>query len=431
MFFGICFLLFGPAVANQEWAKSQVHEDFNSFRQQYGRNYLPGTFEYEQRMELFQQRSAEAEKLNGVPGMLWTAGVGPLWDRTAAELHALRGWRGAASSTQGLQGGERAAAIFTQVNVLPEQFLNWTTLAALREVANQGHCGSCWAVASSMVLKANAEIHGSSQRSFSAQELVDCVPNPHSCGGEGGCKGATVELAMNYVMHLGLGTESEVPYRAKTGACHRLLPGRELAGLALTNLQSTTGTDDAIDDDDNNGEDLEAVAMHEELVALRVLHDVQDLQSAGIRHARKNAHGLAFGMRGWEKLPENQYEPLLRAVVEHGPVGVSVAASDWHLYSGGVFNGCTKDAVIDHAVTLVGFGKDQMIQHKFWLIQNSWGADWGESGRIRLLRTDSDETEQCGIDRQPEKGTACKGGPTEVRVCGMCGILYDSAVPHF
>ena len=31
------------------------------------------------------------------------------------------------------------------------------------------------------------------------QELVDCVPNPHACGGTGGCSGATVELAMNFV----------------------------------------------------------------------------------------------------------------------------------------------------------------------------------------------------------------------------------------
>lgn len=427
-FVRVCFLLLGPAFATEERAK--LHEDFHSFRQQYGRNYSPGTAEYEQRMGLYQLRSAQAEKLNRQTGMLWTARVGPLWDRTAEELHALRGWNGAASSTRGHGSGERSIPMLSQVSVLPEHFLNWTKLASLQEVENQGHCGSCWAVSSSTVLKANAEIHGSSQRSFSAQELVDCVPNPHSCGGDGGCQGATVELALNYAMHLGLGTESEVPYRAKTGTCHRLLSGRELAGLALTELRGAMGSDDAIDDAEND-EDSEAVTTHEELVALRLLHDVQDLQSAGIRHARKNAHGLAFGMRGWEKLPENRYEPLLRAVVEHGPVGVSVAASDWHMYSDGVFNSCAKDAVINHAVTLVGFGKDQMLQRKFWLIQNSWGANWGEGGRIRLLRSDSDETEQCGIDRQPEKGTACKGGPTEVKVCGMCGILYDSAVPHF
>jgi len=29
------------------------------------------------------------------------------------------------------------------------------------------------------------------------------------------------------------------------------------------------------------------------------------------------------------------------------------------------------------------------------------------------------------------KGVACKGGPSEVTVCGSCGVLYDSVVPEF
>jgi len=120
----------------------------------------------------------------------------------------------------------------------------------------------------------------------------------------------------------------------------------------------------------------------------------------------------------------------MRAVVEHGPVAVSVAASGWSSYMQGIFDHCNVDAVIDHAVTLIGYGRDDDLGEKFWLIQNSWGGDWGEHGRVRILRRDSDETE-CGVDRQPEVGTACDGGPTEVPVCGMCGILYDSVVPHF
>lgn len=33
------------------------------------------------------------------------------------------------------------------------------------------------------------------------------------------------------------------------------------------------------------------------------------------------------------------------------------------------------------------------------------------------------QDQYCGVDRQPQLGTACEGGPAEVRVCGMRGGL--------
>merc|ERR1719240_1557655 len=66
----------------------------------------------------------------------------------------------------------------------------------------------------------------------------------------------------------------------------------------------------------------------------------------------------AFGMTGWETLPKNQYEPLVRALAQKGPVAVSVAADAWFNYESGIFNGCGKDAVIDHAVVAVGYGEE-------------------------------------------------------------------------
>merc|ERR1719221_2533482 len=77
--------------------------------------------------------------------------------------------------------------------------------------------------------------------------------------------------------------------------------------------------------------------------------------------------GAALGMTGWETLPKNKYEPLARALAERGSVAVSVAADAWFNYDNGIFNGCGKDAVIDHAVTAIGYGsedgKDAVIDH--------------------------------------------------------------------
>merc|ERR1719409_2141064 len=105
--------------------------------------------------------------------------------------------------------------------------------------------------------------------------------------------------------------------------------------------------------------------------------------------------------------------PLRHALVERGPAAVAVFASKWFSYSHGIFDSCERDAVIDHAVVLLGYGSDRELGAKYWLIQNSWGPEWGESGRIRLLRQHNDETEYCGIDSQPQEGTGCEGGPAQ------------------
>jgi len=139
------------------------------------------------------------------------------------------------------------------------------------------------------------------------------------------------------------------------------------------------------------------------------------------------AGGTSFGMIGWSTLPKNEYEPLARALAETGPVAVSVAADQWFSYEGGIFNGCGKDAVIDHAVVALGYGEED--GNKYWLIQNSWGEDWGEDGRIKLER--HEKGDYCGMNNDPQKGVACQGETKPVPVCGMCGVLFDSVIPHF
>ena len=68
-----------------------------------------------------------------------------------------------------------------------------------------------------------------------------------------------------------------------------------------------------------------------------------------------------------------------------GPVSVSVDASGWHHYSGGLFTGPCEDSLPHHAVLAVGYGTDA-AGTDYWLVKNSWGAGWGEQGYIRMER---------------------------------------------
>jgi len=82
----------------------------------------------------------------------------------------------------------------------------------------------------------------------------------------------------------------------------------------------------------------------------------------------------------------------LAAAIDVGPVSVAIEAdqSSFQFYSGGVLTkACGKQ--LDHGVLAVGYGADSGTD--YWLVKNSWGASWGESGYIRLEKGN----DACGI----------------------------------
>lgn len=382
-------LLAYAAVAGANTAK---HQTFPEFVKHHKRTYTGS--EYEMRRSLFEANLVKIYDQNAKHHRLWTAGITHLADRQEEEIAALWGWNPKARP-QSRGGGSIPSTDLMVHSVgarsLPESF-NWTQLASVNNILDQGQCGSCWAVAATNVLRAHSEIYGDAKL-FSPQQIVSCTPNPHECGGTGGCEGATAELAMDYVLEHGLVDDEEFPYTE--------------VGMVVETPQCPSSMKPS----------------HHSHIGLK------DHKT----HAFHKHGGNSIGMIGWERLPENKLEPLMRALVEKGPIAVSVAATDvWSFYDHGIMDDCVKDAVVNHAVTLIGYGSD--TENKFWLIQNSWGAGWGENGHMRILRRDShQETEEdfCGWDRQPEVGNGCKGGPSKLRVCGTCGMLFDTVVPHF
>lgn len=56
-------------------------------------------------------------------------------------------------------------------------------------------------------------IHRGFLEELSEQFILDCTPNPKSCGGTGGCMGGTGELAYNRLKELnGIPSEWTYPY---------------------------------------------------------------------------------------------------------------------------------------------------------------------------------------------------------------------------
>ncbi|CAN1810442.1 Senescence-specific cysteine protease SAG12 [Linum perenne] len=86
------------------------------------------------------------------------------------------------------------------------------------------------------------------------------------------------------------------------------------------------------------------------------------------------------------------YEDALMQAVAHQPVSVAIEGGGFmfQAYESGVFRGsCGTD--LDHAVTAVGYGKE------YWVLKNSWGADWGENGYMRIQKDGGLKEGLCGL----------------------------------
>ncbi|HVP06782.1 MAG TPA: C1 family peptidase [Candidatus Acidoferrum sp.] len=72
---------------------------------------------------------------------------------------------------------------------------------------------------------------------------------------------------------------------------------------------------------------------------------------------------------------------MKQAIMEYGPISVCVSVGDaFQAYGGGIFN-AQSNAGINHAVVLVGWNDSQNV----WIMRNSWGPNWGESGYMRIV----------------------------------------------
>jgi cathepsin L len=267
--------------------------------------------------------------------------------------------------------------------------VDWRHQGVTTPVKSQGMCGSCWAFASTAVLESHLALQTGLLFELSEQQLVSCAENAHHCGGNGGCLGATAELAFDYVNKYGMMQEWDYSYQSGHG--------RTLNCTATTPKNPNT----------------------------------------------THVKGAVISIAGYHQLPSNNYTVLMNAVAKLGPIAVSVAASPWTMYRKGIFDGplyTKRDTDINHLVVLEGYGTDTETGIDYWLVRNSWSPTWGEQGYIRLKRVNpdtlEDPTTDCGMDVSPADGAACTiddNGedviPPPAKICGTSGILFDTSVP--
>ena len=116
----------------------------------------------------------------------------------------------------------------------------------------------------------------------------------------------------------------------------------------------------------------------------------------------------AVNVTGWRLVPGNTSlatEIEMKAwLAAYGPVSILVDAMTqlWWPYVSGIMTGCC-DTSTDHAVLLVGFNSTAPVP--YWIVKNSWGESWGESGYVRIAMGDN----ECGIGSFPVIPTVSGG----------------------
>jgi cathepsin C len=228
------------------------------------------------------------------------------------------------------------------------------------EVMNQGSCGSCYAVAVTHMLEARVRIKTKNEHKpkLSIQEALSCSEYAQ------GCHGGFPYLVAKYAQDYGMVDNAAMPYKG-----HK-------------NVQCAKGAKSKV---------------------------------------RATNYGYVGGYYG-----ACNHDKMLRELYDHGPivVGFDTDAGLWH-YSEGMYDADSLLQLQDHpqgwgeahgtrlhnhwektthAVLVVGFGQGQ--EGKYWLVQNSWGPNWGEAGYFKIKRgVDHCAFESMAVRATPVLGT--------------------------
>lgn len=306
------FLLgaFAKAAAT-ETPREYLKYSFDEFKEEFGKTYT--TSEHAIRAKLFEKKLSEVKAHNEEykAGLhTWFAAVNEFTDWTDEEFSKLKSGKAA----HNVHNHPIAQLTMGQAN--PSR-VDWREKDAVTPVKNQGSCGSCWAFSAIEAVESHYAIATGNLKVLAPQAYVNCVKNPKSCGGTGGCEGATMELAFNLTAQMGVPLESDLPYKEKDASCSPYKAAVKSTGYVKVPI--------------NDKDALETAVATKGPVSVSV----------------------ATGHIWFEK--------------------------NWAMYGGGIFSGGCKTwgqdrgCELDHGLLAVGYDNSG---EGYWLVRNSWGESW-------------------------------------------------------
>lgn len=101
---------------------------------------------------------------------------------------------------------------------------------------------------------------------------------------------------------------------------------------------------------------------------------------------RSEKEKVKIDMKGYGFMMKDGDDVLMSAVAELGPIMISIDTDheSFMHYASGVYydEKCTTE--VNHGAVVVGYGSED--GEDFWIVKNSFGEKWGESGYVRIIR---------------------------------------------
>ncbi|XP_076012041.1 cathepsin B [Genypterus blacodes] len=235
----------------------------------------------------------------------------------------------------------------------------WPNCTTLKEIRDQGSCGSCWAFGAAEAISDRVCIHSNAKVrvEISSEDLLSCC---HSCGM--GCNGGYPSAAWNFWTKAGL--VSGGLYDSNFGCRPYSIPPCE--HHVNGTRPSCTG---------EGGTTPKCVKQCKSGYTPAYAED---------KHFGKSSYSV----------PAEQ-EQIQLELFQNGPVEAAFTVfEDFLLYKSGVYQHVSGSALGGHAIKMLGWGEEEGVP--YWLCANSWNTDWGDNGFFKILRGE----DHCGIESE-------------------------------
>ncbi|CAI6352200.1 unnamed protein product [Macrosiphum euphorbiae] len=238
----------------------------------------------------------------------------------------------------------------------------WRKCQTIGAVRDQGNCGSCWPLATSsafadrLCVATDADFN----QLLSPEELTFCC---HKCGN--GCNGGYPIKAWERFKKHGLVTGGD--YKSGEGCEPYRVPPCPY--------------------DDAGNNTCAGKPREKNHRCTRMCYGDQDLDFDNDHRYTRDSYYLTYGS-------------IQKDVMTYGPIEASFDVyDDFPNYKSGVYIRSENASYLGgHAVKLIGWGEEYGVP--YWLMVNSWNADWGDNGLFKIQRG----TNECGIDNSTTAG---------------------------